>query len=109
MQIIFDKISEEEVEGFYGGQGALSRRLYCDGAVKVMRAVLPPASSIGEHTHTDSSEVIYCLSGSGTIYTDGVAEKISAGMVNYCPKGHTHTFVNDSDADIQFVAVVPVQ
>ncbi len=27
----------------------------------------------------------------------------------YCPKGHPHSLVNDSDADLVFFAVVPEQ
>ena len=31
------------------------------------------------------------------------------GDVHYCPKGHTHSLVNDSAADLEFSAVVPMQ
>ena len=30
-------------------------------------------------------------------------------MCHYCPKGHTHSLMNDSDAELEFFAVVPEQ
>jgi len=34
---------------------------------------------------------------------------VKEGEVHYCPKGHTHSLVNDSDAELWFSAVVPQQ
>ena len=31
------------------------------------------------------------------------------GDCHYCPKGHTHSLINNSDEDLVFFAVVPVQ
>ena len=28
---------------------------------------------------------------------------------HYCPKGHTHSLINDSDAGLTFLAVIPEQ
>ena len=32
---------------------------------------------------------------------------LEAGQCHYCPQGHTHSLINDSDADLVFFAVVP--
>ena len=40
---------------------------------------------------------------------DGDSSPVYAGLCHYCPKGHTHSLVNDSDADLEFLAVVPIQ
>ncbi len=34
---------------------------------------------------------------------DGEYEKLEAGMCHYCPKGHTHSLMNDSDAELEFL------
>ena len=38
---------------------------------------------------------------------DGSAKELSAGMCHYCPMGHEHSLINDSDEDLIFFAVVP--
>ncbi len=40
---------------------------------------------------------------------DGEYEKVSEGLVHYCPKGHEHSLINDSDDILEFICVVPVQ
>ena len=34
---------------------------------------------------------------------------LSAGDFHYCPEGHEHSFINDGDSDLVFIAVVPAQ
>ena len=72
-----------------------------------MRGKLEPGSSIGLHTHEGSSETIYILSGTGKVLYDGEYEPLSAGSCHYCPQGHAHSLMNDSDGDLIFLAVVP--
>ena len=43
------------------------------------------------------------------MYTDGEYEPVSAGSCHYCPRGHAHSLINDSDGDLTFFAVVPEQ
>lgn len=74
-----------------------------------MHGVLEPGASIGLHTHENSSEVIYILSGSGKVQYDGAYECVSTGDCHYCPKGHAHSLINDSDAELIYFAVVPNQ
>lgn len=40
---------------------------------------------------------------------DGAYEDVEAGVCHYCPKGHSHSLINNSDADLVFFAVVPNQ
>ena len=40
---------------------------------------------------------------------DGEYERVEAGVCHYCPKGHTHSLINDSDSDLVFFAVVAEQ
>ena len=46
--------------------------------------------------------------GTGKVLCDGVYEPLSAGSCHYCPKGHNHSLMNDSEEDLTFFAIVPV-
>ena len=52
---------------------------------------------------------MYFLEGRGKVLLADGEERVAAGQCHYCPKGHTHSLVNDSDADLVFFAVVPEQ
>ena len=53
--------------------------------------------------------MIYILEGKGKVLYDGEYIPLTAGSCHYCPKGHSHSLINDSDALLTFFAVVPVQ
>ena len=109
MLIEFDKMEEQVIPKFLGGEGVFHTRMRVDELGKIMRGALEPGSSIGLHTHDTSSEIIYILAGKGKVLYDGGYEPLSAGSCHYCPKGHSHSLINDSDALLEFFAVVPVQ
>ena len=109
MLIDFSKIQETVVPNFKGGEKTLSRRAAGDELCLVMQGCLLPGASIGEHTHADSSEVIFVLSGTASIVCDGAEETVSIGQAHYCPKGSTHTMKNRGDGELRFLAVVPKQ
>lgn len=81
--------------------------MFTDPLVKIMRGKLAPGASIGLHTHETNSEIIYVLEGNGKVLYDGEYETVGAGSCHYCPKGHEHSLINDSQADLIFFAVVP--
>lgn len=72
MQINFDNLETQVVNGMKGGQGEARLQLVQDVDNKIMRSVLAPGASIGLHTHETSSEVMYFLSGTGKVLYDGV-------------------------------------
>ena len=109
MLIEFDKMEEQTIPHFQGGEGAFLTKMRVDDLGKILRGRLEPGSTIGLHTHDTSSEIIYILSGTGKVLYDGGYEPLSAGSCHYCPKGHAHSLINDSDALLEFFAVVPVQ
>ena len=43
------------------------------------------------------------------IVYDGKEERAKEGDTHYCPKGHSHTLINDSNENIEIFAVVPMQ
>ncbi len=109
MLIDFSKLTETEQKNFKGGEGSYIRRFTGDEACTIMRGCLRPGSSIGEHTHEDSCEIIYVLSGTASIVCDGVSETVEAGQAHYCPKGSTHVMKNNGDRDLVAFAAVPKQ
>ena len=109
MIVDFDNIKETVIRNFYGGEKQLCAKMYVDDKNKIYLCRLVSGASIGEHTHETGSEVIFILSGSGKAITDGIEERLSAGMCHYCEKGHTHQLINDGTEDLVFQAVVPQQ
>ena len=109
MKIDFSTIEETIIPQFKGGEKETAARMYFDGLNRIMKGRLIPGASIGLHTHDTSSEIIFITKGCGYVLYDGEKIALQAGDVHYCPKGHTHSLVNDSESDLEFSAVVPQQ
>lgn len=109
MLIDFEHMEDTVLANFKGGEKELSAKMHVDPMNRIMRGKLIPGASIGMHTHETGSEIIYILEGEGKVLYDGGCERLGAGSCHYCPKGHTHSLINDSSADLRFFAVVPEQ
>jgi quercetin dioxygenase-like cupin family protein len=109
MMIDFERIEETAVMNFRGGEKETRIRMFADDKVKALYGKLEPGASIGPHTHDTSSELIYILEGAGKVLFDGAYEDVGAGLCHYCPKGHSHSLMNDGSGDMVFFAVVPEQ
>lgn len=109
MNIDFDKLELSIIPNFKGGEKELAAKMFFDGLNRIMKGRLIPGASIGMHTHTDSSEIIFITSGKGSVIIDGERLPVYEGICHYCPEGHTHSLINDSDRDLEFLAVVPQQ
>lgn len=110
MILDFNKsIKEEELKNFKGGENTFKAKMYTDDLNKIIHGKLEKGSSIGYHKHETNSEIIYILSGTGKVKYDDTEKKIVAGECHYCPKGHSHSLINEQDEDLVFIAVVPEQ
>lgn len=116
MIIRFDEMDLSVLPAFKGGEKEFKANMFFDGTNRIFRGTLIPGATIGIHTHDDSCEVIFILSGNGTILEkgpdcDGFEETpVKAGDCLYCPKGHTHSLQNtDGAEELIFYAVVPRQ
>jgi mannose-6-phosphate isomerase-like protein (cupin superfamily) len=117
MIIKLDEIPVSHLPEFKGGQKEFAAHMFFDGTNRIFKGCLIPGASIGMHTHQDSCEVIFILSGSGLIHEKGPEDNeascsaVSAGDCLYCPKSHTHSLENpeSSESDLIFYAVVPQQ
>ncbi len=90
-----------------GGNGDYNVKMYVDGeGNKMMVGRLAPGSSLGLHKHVINAEAIYVLSGEGVMHTDEGDEYLKAGECTFCPKGHEHSFENQSEKDLVFFGAV---
>lgn len=109
MIIDFSNIKEQVLPHFKGGEKEYIAKMQSDDSVKIMKGRLSPSASIGMHTHTDDTEIIFLTKGNATVVYDGQVLQLTEGECHYCPKGHTHSLVNNSNSDIEFYAVVAKQ
>lgn len=115
MIIDFETMDVTIMPNFKGGEKEFAANMFFDGTNRIFKGKLIPGASIGVHTHDDSCEVIFILSGKGSILekepgsSEGTLKSVTAGNCLYCPKGHTHSLMNTSDEDLVFYAVVPKQ
>ena len=107
--IDFSHIPDTVLPNFKGGDGQMVAKMVDDDLNRILLATLAPGHSIGYHSHDTSSEIMYFLSGKGTVTTDGISETVTAGDCHYCKKGSSHTLVNDGEEELVFFAVVPQQ
>ncbi len=71
---------------------------------------IAPGGRVREHAHPDQEEIIFVLAGRGTALVDGVAHPMSPGSSFFLGKGARHTFINDTDADLQYTwTILPGQ
>ena len=95
---------------FKGGDKEFRANMYFDGQNRLFKGRLVPGSSIGLHTHEDSCETIFILSGKGTILEieDGheTLKEVLPGDCLFCAKNQTHSLRNNSDEDLIFYASV---
>lgn len=106
MLIDFQKMTTEILPAFKGGEKEYRAKMFFDGTTRVMKGTLIPGASIGLHTHEGNAEVMFFTAGTGYAICDGVKEPVKAGDCHFCPEGHSHTLINDSDTDLEFYAVV---
>ncbi len=110
MVIDFSKMNEEAFPQFKGGEKETMAKMFLDdGGNRIMHGRLVPGASIGMHTHDVNCEIVFVLSGSGKALYDDGEERIFAGCCHYCPKGHSHSLINDGDEDLVFWAAIPMQ
>ena len=111
MIIRFDEITESVLPAFKGGDKEFRANMYFDGQNRLFKGRLVPGASIGLHTHEDSCETIFILSGKGSILEieDGqeTLKEVLPGDCLFCAKGHSHSLRNPSETeDLVFYASV---
>lgn len=102
-----------EANGLAGGRGparvhhVLSKDELMGHGRVYARIVLPPKSSIGWHQHVGETEPYYILKGEGDfIDDDRSVTRVRAGNVCLIQVGHWHSIENNSDSDLEFMALI---
>ena len=117
MILDFNKMEVTVLPNFKGGEKEFAANMFFDGTNRIFKGNLAPGASIGFHKHEGSCEMIFVLSGKGTLVEQSEDEaserqthEVLAGDCLYCPEGHSHSLVNSSvDEDLVFYAAVPKQ
>lgn len=107
-----NELEVQYIENMHGGDGTIeiisfakSQELNYRGKF-FAKVVVHPGCSIGFHTHTEDSEIIYVENGS-LLYSDNGAEKmLSKGDVTVCPSGTGHSMKNVGNDDLVLIATV---
>ena len=111
MIIRLEEIPQSVLPAFKGGEKEFRANMHFDGRNRMFKGCLVPGSSIGVHTHDDSCETIFIISGKGSILEmeDGceTLKEVNPGDCLFCDKGQTHSLRNTSEAeDLVFYASV---
>lgn len=109
MIVDFNKIEETVIPHFKDGEKEVAMKMFFDGNVRILKGRIVPGGSIGMHTHDDSCEVIFATKGSAKVICNGEEFRLNEGDCHYCPKGQTHTMINDTDEIYEFTGIVPKQ
>ena len=109
MILDFEKINADVIPSFKGGEKEFIIKQFNDDYNKIALGRLEPGASVGVHTHVDSCEIIYIVSGTGVATYNGETEKLYPGICHYCPKGESHGIVNDSNEPLVFFLTVNKQ
>ena len=72
-------------------------------AIRADRIIYHPGDTAAAHYHTDSHHVFCVLAGSGLLYTDERASRLTAGDSALVGPGEVHWFENDRDEEFSFV------
>lgn len=107
--IKFEDLKEVSIPEFNGGKGITKANMFMDKNIKIMKSILEQNYSIGNHAHTASCEVVYILSGTAKCILDGKEEVVKAGECHYCPKGSTHSIINEDEELLVMIDIVPEQ
>lgn len=61
--------------------------------------IMLPGTTVPEHVHEGSAELLYVLEGKGTMTLGGETLPVRAGMAIYIPAGVKHSLVLDSKVE----------
>ncbi len=108
-----------EVDGLAGGHGIahvhhiVSKDELLGHGRLYARVVLPPGSGVGWHQHVNDTEPYYILSGEGDFYEaledtpdERIHTKVHAGDVCVIQVGQWHCLENNSDSNLEFMALI---
>ena len=106
MIIDFKNITPNVVQNMRNGEGSVQLIKYNDDLNTIVRITIKQGSSIGWHIHENDQEIIYVISGQGTLTEDDKQYELLQGQANYCGKGKNHSIKNEKEEDLELFAVI---
>ena len=106
MLLDFNKMQVTKLDNFKGGEQEMFTKMFVDDYNKIMVSVLKPGASIGYHKHESNSEIIFMIKGFAVAHLDNEEMMVREGQALYCPMGHSHDLINNTQEEIMFFAVV---
>jgi len=94
-----------------GGRGEMTYRTLFEPADLGGRTgmfadvTLPAGALVGEHLHDSDCETFWILEGEAVLTEDGKQYPVSAGDIEFCPRGHSHGLENRTDRPVRFLAL----
>lgn len=108
----FRDFNTEVRENMRGGEGNVvisnfvtEEELYKKGRL-FGKIVLKPGCGIGYHAHENDCELFYIIKGTAVYDDNGTQTIVRAGDVTYTPAGTGHAIKNESDEDVEFIALI---
>ena len=108
-----DEVTVEYREHMRGGPGTAQVRNFIAGPEEMCnkgrlfaKITLVPGAGIGSHEHENDSELFYILSGTAEYEDNGNIVTLHAGDVAICPPHETHAITNNSDENVEVMAVI---
>ena|SRR3974377_2398568 len=97
--------------GEHGGEGhiwfrrLLSSQDFQSNIDFIDVTIIPPGSTIGQHSHLANEEVYFVSSGSPLINVDGDRRRLKEGGVAVVRSGQWHELVNDTQQDVKIFVI----
>lgn len=70
------------------------------------KLILKPGCGIGYHIHEADSELFYVIKGTASYDDNGTKTVLCAGDVAITPAGNGHSVKNESDEDVELIALI---
>lgn len=64
---------------------------------------LLPGEEIGEETHKDNDQMLYCVQGSGSVVLNGEEAEFKEGDIVLVHAGTLHNFINSSASSMKII------
>lgn len=108
----FDDFKTELRENMRGGDGTVTVTSFVtaeelnDKGRLFGKITLKPGCGIGFHVHEKDSELFYILKGTAVYDDNGIKTTVTAGNVTLTPAGTGHAIKNESDEDVELIALI---
>ena len=108
----FEDFKTELREHMRGGEGSVTVTSFVsaeelnDKGRLFGKITLKPGCGIGFHIHEKDSELFYILKGTAVYDDNGKETTVTAGDVTLTPAGTGHAIRNESDGDVELIALI---